>query len=580
MLRRLAVKNLGPISHAVLDDRAPVTLLLGPNESGKTTLLEAPSVLYFGTRGDVPVGENRALTRDGAKGWTVELAVGEHELHATRSNRPSQKECQEALGDPRVFRSLTHLQTFLDLDPASRKMMLADLNAADTGPLLAKLRELVAPPAVIQEVERGNMKRAQAQATEARRTVGRMLKNAKTFAEQEPEDEEVETKRGKLRLSELPLATIEASLQRLRTRRDKVVQAVAQRRAMQAVIDAGEKAREELETLKADASWSDSDEGALLQIARDLDECRKIAQEATAEIALASRGHRELERLVKEGAGECPTCTRPFEEDEANEALRSLRSQASSAINRGRKVQEAQAERAKALGKEQKTLSQRKAHAQAQSTYRRRLQDAVDAAERADVPDEPAESSLDLDAELKRVGAIRDRRRDYELKLRQREEAKGKVPRLQKQVDALATIEALVDPSAMDDEEAVLAQLNGLLKRTTGKLGALVTVSPGYEVTIQGRDAGLASDSARIRAGFGIACALSVISGVGIALLDRFESLDDSNRKRALGMVKGLVDDGLLSSVLIAAVKEEPKRGADVPWLAWAKVMDGTVEYL
>ena len=85
--KRLSVRALGPIEHADLTGDYPVTLLLGPNETGKTTLLEALQVLYFGTRGSVPVKENSVLTRAGAKGWTVELEVGDKVLRATRSQR-------------------------------------------------------------------------------------------------------------------------------------------------------------------------------------------------------------------------------------------------------------------------------------------------------------------------------------------------------------------------------------------------------------------------------------------------------------------------------------------------------------
>jgi DNA repair exonuclease SbcCD ATPase subunit len=578
-LHRLHVTNLGPIKVGTLDDRAPVTLLLGPNEAGKTTLLEALSVLYFGSRGGVAVGENKKLTHDGTKGWSIDALVGDHNLSATRSDRPLQADCKAALGDTRVFKSLTHLGTFLKLSPSDRRGMLADLNAQDTDALLVRLNSEAAPAAVIQEVERGNMKRAHAAAVEARRTAGRMLKEAKTIAEQEPQDEEIPTKQGTLKISELPLATIEASLQRIRSRRDKVILARAQRSAAQAVLSAGEHARTELETLEAEASWTSGDDNRLLEIARLIGDNRAAASKATAEIAVASELAEGLKRLVKDGAGACPTCTRSFEEGEADECLKNVHLETAATMDRARRHQAKLAEEVKELAEERTILANRKAKAASDAAYRQRLRGAIEAAEAAEVPEEPDED-VDLDAELQRVGAMRDRRRDYEVAVRQRDAAKGKISALQGQVDKLEKIQALVDPTAMENEEAVLGQFNALLQRTSGKLGTIVTVSPGYEVSIDGRDAGLASDSSRIRAGFGIACAMSVIAGVGLAFLDRFESLDETNRKRALGMVKGLVDDGLLDTVLIAVVKEDPQRVGNVPWLASVKVQDGTTEYL
>ncbi len=584
MLARLHVSNLGPIREAVLDDRCPVTLLLGPNESGKSTLLEALHVLYFGSRGGLAVGDNKALTSDGAKGWSIDATVGDDTLSATRSKRPLQEECKRVLGDPRMFRALTYLGSFLEAEPADRKALLADLHATDTGALVAKLEELKAPAPIIDAVRAGKMKRAHTAAVEARRSAGRMLREYKTLAEQEVPDLEVETKQGTLTVSQLPLPTIEGSIQRLRSRRDTIIKGQAAGRQHATVVAAGEKARADLDALEAESSWASGDEHRLAECQREIETWREQAATATGEISAASKADLALKELVKAlSPGEvvpCPTCGRPLDEESAKEALTAMHLEASGIINRARKVQESASEATRTLAEERAALAKRKAAADAHRVYRRKLEELVQAGEDAAPPEETGETSADLDGEISRVGKMRDMRRDYEQAIRAKDGAADRIAETQAKVDGFAQIEHLCDPSAMANEADVLEQLNGLLERTTGKLGAPVVVSPGYEVTVQGRHVALAADSVKIRAGFGVACALSVISGVGLALLDRFESLDDDNRKRALGMVKGLVDDGLLSTVLIGAVKVNPTRGADVPWLAWVKVEDGTAIYL
>jgi hypothetical protein len=584
MLTRLHVKDLGPIKEAVLDDRAAVTILLGPNEAGKSTLLEALHVLYFGMRGKLAVSDGKAMARDGSKGWLVEATLGETELRATRSSRPLKKDCEETLGDPRVFRSLTYLRYFLGMMPAERKALVADLNATDTAALYEKLEAAGAPAPVLEAVQAGNMKKAHAEAVEARRGMTRLLRDAKEIGEKEVLDVEIETKRGKLSVSQLPLKTIEGSLARIRSRRDKLVKDGFERRAHREVLDRAARAKRDLEELEASAHWEDADETRLLEIGRSIEDVRAKAAECALGIKLSSEALLKFEKFQKDlSPGEtmdCPTCTRPLAEEEAAHILKVLRCDSVKLSNLGHKAQKTAGDAMKDLAEERTKLQKRKTTAATQSKYRERLEQAIHAGDGLDVPPEPEEDGPDLNAELTRVGRMRDLRRDYEQAVALQTEANDKIAERQAKEDELRRIEVLCDPAAMDNEAEVLEQLNGLLEKTTKPLGALVEIDPGYGVKIQGRDPSLCADSVMIRAGFGAACALSVISGVGIALLDRFESLDDSNRKKALGVVKGLVDDGLLSTVLIAAVKENPKAGATVPWLAWVKVADGTVEYL
>ena len=581
MIKRLSVRALGPIESADLNGDAPVTLVLGPNEAGKSTLLEALQVLYFGTRGDVAVKENAVLTRAGAKGWSIEAEWDDGTvLRATRSQRPLQAEILAKLGDPRVFRALGHLDSFLAATPAERKALLADLAAQDTAELAERARHAGASADVLAALASGNVKRAQALVTEQRREKVRAFKALEALAGEEVPCPEVETKQGFLAIDRIALEQIEPGIARLSKRRDEIRAAVLAAARWDRESEDVRAAQAELEDLDAEAIWADGDEAALLSKQRELEGYRAASTAAHHEIAVAVGQENALESLM-ESAGPCPTCQAPLGNIAAQTAIKAARSECVKRIDKLRKVQQEALDAARPIEQAMKEMRDRRQRAAALATVKARLEERIARMESVgEKPSIPAGDVEELSVEISRLNRMRDLRREWETRTSDKQRAKARLEELARPTRALAELEAMLDPTAIADEGALLTEINGHLARTCGKLGVPVVLNDGYELSIHGRPAGLASDSARIRAGFGVACALAVLSGVGMAFLDRFESLDDTNRKAVLGLLKGLVDDGLLEWVLIAAVKENPVKVGNVPWLASVTVKGGTATYL
>lgn len=581
MLKELRVHNLGPIEEATILGDHPVTLILGPNESGKSTLLEALSVLYFGTRGDVPVAGNAALTKSGTKGWKVEaiLPTGEI-LTATRSQRPTREVLAKHFGDPRVFAALCQVEAFLDMKPAERKQLIADLSASDTLAFADELEGEGVDATIVTAVRNGNLRRAHTLATDLRRAVDRTIASVKGLADAEVEDTEVETKKGTLKISTVPLETVEDGIQRLSKRRDEIRTALYAVEAWERTNRDAQAAQEELDDLKAEAGFESGDRSRLTLLETDTAKLRRDNGQAQAEIRAASELDQELEALLKAG-GNCPTCTSAIEKNgPAWDAIQDTRRRCAKEINQGQARCKENAAKLEADEEEIRKLRERRAKAEQAETFRARLEKKVAEADAGEKPAVPPGDVEKLGVEIQRLQGMRDARRTYDTRMKDKRRAQKSAQAKSPEREKLAALEKRLDPSAIGDEEAILTEINGHLANTCGKLGVPVVLNDGYELTIHGRAPGLASDSARLRAGFGVACALSILGGVGLAFLDRFEALDDDNRKRVLGLLKGLAEDGLLGMVLIGVVKKNPVKVGNVPWLASVAIEDGTSRYL
>lgn len=116
--------------------------------------------------------------------------------------------------------------------------------------------------------------------------------------------------------------------------------------------------------------------------------------------------------------------------------------------------------------------------------------------------------------------------------------------------------------------------LNNRLRETAVMTGwPQVTVTPDMQILVDNRPYALQSESSQWRAQAAIAEAISVISGVGILVLDRVDVLDLKNRSALIKwMLK--VGDEHLNILLFGTFKERPKVPAaiTVHWLESGKL--------
>lgn len=584
-IKSLKIENLGAIRRAMLDDRAPVVLVYGRNEQGKSTVLDALHVLYFGTRPGLDVKDNAALVHEGARGWSVELldvdpkTGAENTLRATRSQRPRREECEAVLGDARAFAATTRLDGFLDMTPAARRELLADLMAKGTAELVAKLEAEGVADEVLAPLRAGNQKRAHAVVVDRRRASDRRIKELEARMGQDVPDPEVETVKGTKKLSEIPLDAIERSLELLSRKRDEALSASHATQDARTMIEAGKRAEAWLAEHTEPPAWSDEDAAALNKAADDLEKVRQDAMRAGIEATGCTRKMEDLRALQTRG-GNCPTCLTPLEAGAA-ERLTSAIAECSAKSTEWTTKQAALNEEADALEAARKELWDRREAANTDRSTRGRMQATIEAAKRAAERAGDTSQLEKAQEEVARVTAIRDRVRDRNTMLGMIEQARMDLRDELSRRDTLARHEAMLDPKAVDGEASAVEGLRTRIEEYGKALFGEIAVqlSDDYELTIYGRPPCLASTSAQARAGMACSFALSAMSGLGIAFVDGFERIDAANRKAVLVLLKRLVVEDVLRFVLVAMVRDDETPGGSAPWLAWARVHDGVLEY-
>ncbi|WP_121350577.1 AAA family ATPase [Pseudomonas aeruginosa] len=105
-----------------------------------------------------------------------------------------------------------------------------------------------------------------------------------------------------------------------------------------------------------------------------------------------------------------------------------------------------------------------------------------------------------------------------------------------------------------------IGPVNDTLKRLSGTAGwSPVQISADIDVTFGGRLYGLLSESERWRCDATIALAIATISGLRLALLDRFDVLDVPARtQQAMKLFQSLAAGGEIDTLIVAGTLKEP----------------------
>ncbi len=584
-VERLFVQNLGPIERVELELK-PVTVLMGPNEAGKSFLLEALGVLRFGTCRGIKVGESHALTRGGAKGWAVEATVSVNPeaesliLRRTRSEGPDAATLDGAMGDARVWRALLDGRSFLTIKPDERKALVADLLARDTGDLVEVLVAKGASQDIVDAVREGNLRRAFRLAEEARRAVGRVLEETDAVLRVGADDPVVPTRSGDKPISTIELATIQKALDNARaawTSALKGADAAARRRT---TVEAGRAAAEELAALVAPPAWTAADEKRSKDVERLLGKGKEKAAEIDAECGVVVTGIEKARARLK-AEGPCSVCGQVMTPD-ARARVEQTIVEEQARVVAYRKEATGLTNEAETLRKEAKGLAERKAKDAAHAEAKARLQTKIDAGEKAG-EDAETEDPEPLEREVRRLEGLREMRVRYDGRAEGVAAAKARRANLIERRDLAAEIEKCVVPDRMDDEGAALEAINAACLEYAPAImgGPWVSVSQSWDVAYNGLRVELASDSASLRTGLVIALALSRLSGVKCVFADRLESLDDGTRARVVTLLGDLVAKGEIETAIVATVRKEPPAPSAVPdWLGRVWVEGGKAKFV
>ncbi|MFU3742677.1 hypothetical protein ACM7IS_24665, partial [Pseudomonas aeruginosa] len=125
-----------------------------------------------------------------------------------------------------------------------------------------------------------------------------------------------------------------------------------------------------------------------------------------------------------------------------------------------------------------------------------------------------------------------------------------------------------------------IGPVNELLQRLSGTAGwSPVQISADIDVTFGGRLYGLLSESERWRCDATIALAIATISGLRLALLDRFDVLDVPARtQQAMKLFQSLAAGGEIDTLIIAGTLKEPM-GKTPAWLQAAWIDSGQLAH-
>lgn len=571
----LSIENFGPHEKTTLE-LAPVNVLLGRNEEGKSMVLDALLALKTGTCRGIDVKDNKELIRDGTDGWKIAAVIDGQQVGRTRT---SQKGAMP--GDARVLKAVFEAGKFLrGMDAKDRRELVASLVARPTTDLVAQLEAACADGRIVEAVKAGNLRRASSLATQVRRDADRDLEAARQRAAAQVLDSEVQTKAGPVKVSTIELGKAQAGLATARGRLEAALSAIAATQEWSRKMDAADDARAALAKFEETAvTWAQADEKALAVVEQKAKTSRELASIASTRRNERNQQAGKLRDLLAM-EGNCPTCGQSMYgvQETVRDALGILEKEG---LEAGREHKDALTVTER-LDSEAAGLRARKQAAQGQEMEVARLTAKTVLGDPP--PDTGTIDMATLRANVSRLEAIVKAREAYETSIRLGEQNKAALAGFEAAIAPAKAIEILCRPDALDDEEGVLERLNQSLSEPSKALfpGTVqaVQVTPSWEVTVAGRRACLASDAAQIRAGLVCAVALSVMSGLKLLVLDRLEAVLGLARKAILQLCLKMTREGIIDTAILCAAQQERVSGPHADGLRYFWIVNGTAAQL
>ncbi|WP_410921862.1 AAA family ATPase [Pseudomonas aeruginosa] len=552
-ITKLEITNFQGLRHAALDVSAPVLLVAGHNGAGKSSLLDAIAMAFNGQPRRVSLKKemDKLVTEGAKKGEArVEWLDAAYEVQACGVALPSGK--GSALTDSPFLPYVLDASLFASLDAKERRRVLFDLSGASTSPnqiaerLVAKghaaaLVEKVKPllrsgfPAAVEQ--------AKAYASESRgawKAITGENYGSEKAVDWAPEllatvvtEDQVAEAGKNLQLLEDDLAEAQQALgasKQARQAADGRAQRIAKLREL---VDLEPRRRNKLTTDEQNQDeWSE----------------KVMAAE------LASSGSVPHQPLT------CPHCQGAVD------------LQAGTLVVHQPPEQIADAEAARRLPEYREYLASAQ---RAVANSQRDLDECLAAAEQikaleAESVEAPsAEAIANGEQAINELRQARDASRAKLVALQealeaatQREASIAKAQAAHQDVVAWTGMADALSPAGIPAEilADAIGPVNELLQRLSGTAGwSPVQISADIDVTFGGRLYGLLSESERWRCDTTIALAIATISGLRLALLDRFDVLDVPARtQQAMKLFQSLAAGGEIDTLIVAGTLKEP----------------------
>ncbi|MBF1859171.1 AAA family ATPase [Pseudomonas aeruginosa] len=552
-ITKLEITNFQGLRHAALDVSAPVLLVAGHNGAGKSSLLDAIAMAFNGQPRRVSLKKDMAqLVTEGAKKGEarVEWLDAAYEVQVCGVALPTGK--GSALTDSPFLPYVLDASLFASLDAKERRRVLFDLSGASTSPnqiaerLVAKghaaaLVEKVKPllrsgfPAAVEQ--------AKAYASESRgawKAITGENYGSEKAVDWAPEllatvvtEDQVAEAGKNLQLLEDDLAEAQQTLgasKQARQAADGRAQRIAKLREL---VDLEPSRRNKLTTDEQNQDeWSE----------------KVMAAE------LASSGSVPHQPLT------CPHCQGAVD------------LQAGTLVVHQPPEQIADAEAARRLPEYREYLASAQ---RAVANSQRDLDECLAAAEQikaleAETAQAPsAEAIANGEQAINELRQARDRQQAKVQSLQeafnaaaQRQDVIKQAAGFHADVCAWSALADALSPAGIPAEilAEAIGPVNDTLKRLAGIAGwSPVEISADIDVTFGGRLYGLLSESERWRCDATIALAIAKLSGLRLALLDRFDVLDVPARtQQAMKLFQSLAAGGEIDSVVVAGTLKEP----------------------
>lgn len=552
-ITKLEITNFQGLRHAALDVSAPVFLVAGHNGAGKSSLLDAIAMAFNGQPRRVSLKKDMAqLVTEGAKKGEarVEWLDAAYEVQVCGVALPTGK--GSALTDSPFLPYVLDASRFAALDAKDRRRVLFDLTGASASPaevgkrleakgldlaLFEKVKPLLRSgfPAAVEQ--------AKAYASEAR-GAWKMITGENYGSEKAvdwaPEllatvvtEEQVAEAGKNLQLLEDDLAEAQQALgasKQARQAADGRAQRIAKLREL---VDLEPRRRNKLTTDEQNQDeWSEKVMAAELassgsvphqpltcphcQGAVDLQAGQLVAHQPPAKVADPEAAKRleeyrgylaSAQRAVANSQRDLDECLAAAEQIKALEA------------------ESVEAPSAEAIANGEQAINELRQARDASRAKLVALQEALEAAT-------------------------------------QREASIAKAQAAHQDVVAWTGMADALSPTGIPAEilADAIGPVNELLQRLSGTAGwSPVQISADIDVTFGGRLYGLLSESERWRCDTTIALAIATISGLRLALLDRFDVLDVPARTRqAMKLFQSLAAGGEIDTLIVAGTLKEP----------------------
>lgn len=552
-ITKLEITNFQGLRHAALDVSAPVLLVAGHNGAGKSSLLDGVAMAFNGQPGRVAQKQHigQLITEGAKKGEArVEWLDESGEVQACGVALPSGK--GSPLADSPFLPFVLDASRFAALDAKDRRRVLFDLTGASASPaevskrLEAKGIDLALFEKVKPLLRSGfpvAVEQAKAYASEARgawkAVTGENYGSDKANG-WEPEappvivsEEELESARAELQATAQDLdeaqqtlgaskrAHSDAQARASRIAALRETAALADRRRNKLATDEANQDEWSEKVMAAEAAASGEPAHQPLtcphcQGAVDLQAGQLVPHQPPAKVA-----DPEAAKRLEEYRGYLASAQRAV----ANSQRDLKESEDAAAQAAALEAETAQAPSAEAIANGEQAINELRQARDRQQAKVQSLQEAFNAAaQRQDV----IKQAADFHAEVCAWSAL---------------------------ADALS-------PTGIPAEilADAIGPVNELLQRLSGTAGwSPVQISADIDVTFGGRLYGLLSESERWRCDATLALAIAKLSGLRLALLDRFDVLDIPARtQQAMKLFQSLAAGGEIDTLIVAGTLKEP----------------------